>query len=148
MTIAEYAMMIAGEKWLSTKANEKYDYYRRAEEFTRHTFSFPGESSAAITITKANMCCCRCALHQTCRRSNLYISTRLPASLKAQLTERKDVAHLHHSVIRRSFFYQKIYVQFTPMPNETQRIPSTTVKNVMAGTLRHAGKCACTKVDQ
>ncbi len=28
MTIAEYAMMIAGEKWLSEKANAKYDYYR------------------------------------------------------------------------------------------------------------------------
>ena len=28
MTIAEYAMMIAGEKWLSDKANERYDYYR------------------------------------------------------------------------------------------------------------------------
>ena len=28
MTIAEYAMMIAGEKWLSEKANEKYDFYR------------------------------------------------------------------------------------------------------------------------
>jgi uncharacterized protein YbbC (DUF1343 family) len=28
MTIAEYAMMIAGEKWLSEKANARYDYYR------------------------------------------------------------------------------------------------------------------------
>jgi uncharacterized protein YbbC (DUF1343 family) len=28
MTIAEYAMMIAGEKWLSDKANERYDYYK------------------------------------------------------------------------------------------------------------------------
>ena len=28
MTIAEYAMMIAGEKWLSDKANAVYDYYR------------------------------------------------------------------------------------------------------------------------
>jgi uncharacterized protein YbbC (DUF1343 family) len=28
MTIAEYAMMIAGEKWLSAKANDVYDYYR------------------------------------------------------------------------------------------------------------------------
>jgi uncharacterized protein YbbC (DUF1343 family) len=28
MTIAEYAMMIAGEKWLSEKANAKYDYYK------------------------------------------------------------------------------------------------------------------------
>jgi uncharacterized protein YbbC (DUF1343 family) len=28
MTIAEYAMMIAGEKWLNDKADERYDYYR------------------------------------------------------------------------------------------------------------------------
>jgi uncharacterized protein YbbC (DUF1343 family) len=28
MTIAEYAFMIAGEKWLSEKANQRYDYYR------------------------------------------------------------------------------------------------------------------------
>ena len=28
MTIAEYAMMIAGERWLNNKANERYDYYR------------------------------------------------------------------------------------------------------------------------
>ena len=28
MTIAEYAMMIAGERWLNAKANERYDYYR------------------------------------------------------------------------------------------------------------------------
>lgn len=28
MTIAEYAMMIAGEKWLSEKANNRYDYYK------------------------------------------------------------------------------------------------------------------------
>ena len=28
MTIAEYAMMIAGEKWLNDKANQRYDYYR------------------------------------------------------------------------------------------------------------------------
>ena len=28
MTIAEYAMMIAGEKWLNEKANERYNYYR------------------------------------------------------------------------------------------------------------------------
>lgn len=31
MTIGEYAMMIAGEKWLSEKANAKYDYYRIAK---------------------------------------------------------------------------------------------------------------------
>ena len=28
MTIAEYAMMIAGEKWLGEKANARYDYYK------------------------------------------------------------------------------------------------------------------------
>ena len=28
MTIAEYALMIAGEKWLSEKANATYDYYK------------------------------------------------------------------------------------------------------------------------
>jgi uncharacterized protein YbbC (DUF1343 family) len=28
MTIAEYAMMIAGEKWLSEKANARHDYYK------------------------------------------------------------------------------------------------------------------------
>ena len=28
MTIAEYAMMIAGEKWLSEKANARYDFYK------------------------------------------------------------------------------------------------------------------------
>lgn len=31
MTIGEYAMMIAGEKWLSPKANEKYSYYKTAK---------------------------------------------------------------------------------------------------------------------
>lgn len=40
MTIAEYAMMIAGEKWLSTKANEKHDYYRRAENSPDTPFHF------------------------------------------------------------------------------------------------------------
>jgi uncharacterized protein YbbC (DUF1343 family) len=28
LTIAEYAMMIAGEKWLNEKANTRYDYYK------------------------------------------------------------------------------------------------------------------------
>ena len=32
MTIAEYAMMIAGEKWLSEKANARYDYYKNYGE--------------------------------------------------------------------------------------------------------------------
>jgi uncharacterized protein YbbC (DUF1343 family) len=30
MTIGEYGMMIAGEKWLNAKANEKYTYYQKA----------------------------------------------------------------------------------------------------------------------
>jgi len=32
MTIAEYAMMIAGERWLSDKANERYDWYRSSAQ--------------------------------------------------------------------------------------------------------------------
>ena len=31
MTIGEYAMMLAGEKWLSQKANIRHEYYQRAE---------------------------------------------------------------------------------------------------------------------
>ncbi|MFL5787895.1 MAG: exo-beta-N-acetylmuramidase NamZ domain-containing protein [Flavisolibacter sp.] len=31
MTIGEYAMMIAGEKWLTSKANDRYSYYRHAK---------------------------------------------------------------------------------------------------------------------
>jgi uncharacterized protein YbbC (DUF1343 family) len=30
MTMGEYALMLAGEKWLSPKANERYEYYQRA----------------------------------------------------------------------------------------------------------------------
>lgn len=30
MTMAEYAMMIAGEKWLTPAANKRYEYYKRA----------------------------------------------------------------------------------------------------------------------
>jgi uncharacterized protein YbbC (DUF1343 family) len=40
MTMAEYAFMIAGERWLSAKANEKYDYYRRAENSKDTLFHF------------------------------------------------------------------------------------------------------------
>lgn len=40
MTIAEYAFMIAGEKWLSAKANAKYDYYRTAENSKDTPFHF------------------------------------------------------------------------------------------------------------
>ena len=31
MTIGEYAMMIAGERWLSEKANQRHEYYKRAK---------------------------------------------------------------------------------------------------------------------
>ncbi|MFZ1259260.1 MAG: DUF1343 domain-containing protein [Chitinophagaceae bacterium] len=40
MTIAEYAMMMAGEKWLSEKANAKYAYYRHAENSADTPFHF------------------------------------------------------------------------------------------------------------
>lgn len=40
MTIAEYAMMIAGEKWLSEKANIKYAYYRTARNSADTPFHF------------------------------------------------------------------------------------------------------------
>jgi uncharacterized protein YbbC (DUF1343 family) len=31
MTIGEYAMMMAGERWLSEKANQRHEYYKRAK---------------------------------------------------------------------------------------------------------------------
>ncbi len=40
MTIGEYAFMIAGERWLSEKANKKYDYYRTAKNSTDTPFHF------------------------------------------------------------------------------------------------------------
>ncbi len=40
MTMAEYAFMIAGERWLSAKANEKHDYYKRAENSKDTLFHF------------------------------------------------------------------------------------------------------------
>jgi uncharacterized protein YbbC (DUF1343 family) len=41
LTIGEYAMMIAGERWLSTKeANDKYDYYRNAKNSKDTVFHF------------------------------------------------------------------------------------------------------------
>ncbi len=40
MTIAEYAFMIAGERWLSAKANEKYAYYIRAQNSPDTAFHF------------------------------------------------------------------------------------------------------------
>lgn len=40
MTIAEYAFMIAGEKWLSEKANRRYDYYKTAQNSVDTPFHF------------------------------------------------------------------------------------------------------------
>lgn len=40
MTIAEYAFMIAGEKWLSEKANRKHDYYKTAQNSVDTPFHF------------------------------------------------------------------------------------------------------------
>ncbi|TAF50420.1 MAG: DUF1343 domain-containing protein [Sphingobacteriia bacterium] len=40
MTMAEYAMMLAGEKWLSAKANERHDYYQRAQNSRDTAFHF------------------------------------------------------------------------------------------------------------
>jgi uncharacterized protein YbbC (DUF1343 family) len=40
MTIGEYARMIAGEKWLSEKANEVYDSYKAAQNSTDTPFHF------------------------------------------------------------------------------------------------------------
>ena len=40
MTMAEYAFMISGERWLSAKANEKHDYYKRAENSKDTLFHF------------------------------------------------------------------------------------------------------------
>jgi len=41
LTVCEYAMLIAGERWLSSdKANQKYDYYRTAENSPDTAFHF------------------------------------------------------------------------------------------------------------
>ena len=40
MTIGEYAMLIAGERWLSDKANRKYDFYRTANNSADTPFHF------------------------------------------------------------------------------------------------------------
>jgi uncharacterized protein YbbC (DUF1343 family) len=40
MTIGEYAFMIAGEKWLSEKANEVYSYYQTAQNSADTPFHF------------------------------------------------------------------------------------------------------------
>lgn len=40
MTIAEYAMMIAGEQWLSKEANKQYEFYQRAQNSPDTPFHF------------------------------------------------------------------------------------------------------------
>jgi len=40
LTIGEYARMIAGEKWLSDSANEKYAYYQQAKKTVDSPFHF------------------------------------------------------------------------------------------------------------
>jgi len=40
MTMGEYAFMLAGERWLTPKANEKHDYYKRAQNSADTAFHF------------------------------------------------------------------------------------------------------------
>lgn len=40
MTIGEYAMMIAGEKWLSPEANKKYEAFQKAKKDEGNSFHF------------------------------------------------------------------------------------------------------------
>jgi uncharacterized protein YbbC (DUF1343 family) len=40
MTLGEYAMMIAGERWLNPKANERHDYYKTAHNSPDTPFHF------------------------------------------------------------------------------------------------------------
>ena len=40
MTIGEYAMMLAGEKWLTNEANKKYEYYQQAKKTVDSPFHF------------------------------------------------------------------------------------------------------------
>jgi uncharacterized protein YbbC (DUF1343 family) len=40
MTVGEYAMMIAGERWLTPKANARHDYYRTAKNSADTAFHF------------------------------------------------------------------------------------------------------------
>lgn len=40
MTMGEYALMLAGERWLTPKANEKHDYYKRAKNSADTAFHF------------------------------------------------------------------------------------------------------------
>ena len=57
MTIAEYAMMIAGEKWLNEKANARHDYYKnQAQNSVDTPFHFQVIKMATTPI-KASMFC-------------------------------------------------------------------------------------------
>lgn len=49
LTIAEYAMMIAGEKWLSEKANARHDYYLTAKNSVDTPFHFQVIKCAGYT---------------------------------------------------------------------------------------------------
>jgi uncharacterized protein YbbC (DUF1343 family) len=49
LTIAEYAMMIAGEKWLSAKANARHDYYLTAKNSVDTPFHFQVIKCAGYT---------------------------------------------------------------------------------------------------
>ena len=49
MTMAEYAMMIAGERWLSEKANARHDYYKTAKNSVDTPFHFQVIKNANYT---------------------------------------------------------------------------------------------------
>ncbi len=49
MTVAEYAFMIAGEKWLSEKANARYAYYKTAQNSADTPFHFQVIKNANYT---------------------------------------------------------------------------------------------------
>src|SRR5688500_11466098 len=49
MTVAEYAFMIAGEKWLSEKANARYAYYKTAQSSADTPFHFQVIKNANYT---------------------------------------------------------------------------------------------------
>ena len=51
MTLAEYAMMIAGEQWLSPAANAKYAYYQHAENSVDTPFHFQVIKCGSYTHT-------------------------------------------------------------------------------------------------
>lgn len=57
MTLGEYAMMLAGEKWLSEKANARYNIIKgqRTARLIRHFILL--SSNVVIMITRANINC-------------------------------------------------------------------------------------------